>query len=116
MSNKKFLITGVRGQIGSKLLPNLIEKYGAQNVIATDVVENPDFGSKKLNEIVKYRKLDVTNKEAIEYIINDEKINYVLHLASILSALAEREPELGKKVNLDSVHFMFRLSIKFNLN
>lgn len=110
---KKILITGVKGQIGSKLLPKLIERYGAEQIIATDV--SKELGNPKLDKIVNYQQLDVTDREKLEYIVQNEKINYVCHLAAILSALAEREIELAKKVNLDSVHYLFRLAVKYNI-
>lgn len=110
---KKILVTGVKGQIGVKLLPKLIEKYGAENIIATDVAKELTIGG--LSNKVNYQQLDVTDREKMEYVIHKEKINYVCHLAGILSALAEREPELAKKVNVDSVHYVFRLAVKYNL-
>jgi len=113
MNNSKFLLTGVKGQIGTKLLPRLIEEYGAKNIIATDVLEHIDYS--KLSPELKYIKLDITDKENLEYIIKNEGITNICHLAGILSALAEREPELAKKVNIDSVHYIFRLAVKYNL-
>lgn len=110
---KRILVTGVKGQIGVKLLPKLIEKYGAENIIATDISKELNLGS--LDKIANYQQLDVTDKEKLEYVIHNEKINYVCHLAGILSALAEREPELAKSVNVDSVHYIFRLAVKYNL-
>jgi nucleoside-diphosphate-sugar epimerase len=110
---KKILVTGIRGQIGTKLLPKLIEKYGAEQIVATDITK--DLGNPKLQKIVNYQQLDVTDREKLEYIVHNEKITYVCHLAAILSALAEREVELAKKVNLDSVHYLFRLAVKYNI-
>lgn len=38
---KKILVTGALGQIGSDLLISLKEKYGSQNVIASDLAQEP---------------------------------------------------------------------------
>ena len=110
---KRFLITGVKGQIGTKLLPRLLSQFGKDNVIATDVGDFLDMGD--LDSSVNYFKLDVTDRDRLEYIISNEKITNVVHLAGILSALSERKPELAKEVNIDSVHYLFRASLKYNL-
>lgn len=113
---KKFLITGVKGQIGKGLLPKLIETYGVNNIVATDVSDKSDLGKDVNQQQLKYIKLDVTDRESLEYVVKNESITNVIHLAGILSALAERDPELAKKVNIDSVHYIFRLAIKYNLS
>eukprot|EP00340_Litonotus_pictus_P001032 CAMPEP_0170515384 /NCGR_PEP_ID=MMETSP0209-20121228/1825_1 /TAXON_ID=665100 ORGANISM="Litonotus pictus, Strain P1" /NCGR_SAMPLE_ID=MMETSP0209 /ASSEMBLY_ACC=CAM_ASM_000301 /LENGTH=276 /DNA_ID=CAMNT_0010799843 /DNA_START=126 /DNA_END=956 /DNA_ORIENTATION=+ len=69
-----------------------------------------------IKDQVNYAECDVSDKNKLEYIIKKEGITYVIHLAGILSALAEREPELAKKVNVDSIHYLFRLSIKYKLS
>lgn len=109
---KKFLITGVKGQIGQFLLPKLIKQYGADNIIATDISNNFDSNS---NISVNYLKLNVNDSECFESIIKNKKITNIIHLASILSALAEKNPELAKKVNIDSVLTVLDLSRKYNL-
>jgi nucleoside-diphosphate-sugar epimerase len=35
---KKIMVTGAAGQIGSELMPFLRERYGNDNVFATDIV------------------------------------------------------------------------------
>ena len=111
---KKLLITGVRGQIGQYLLPKLVETYGASNIIATDISNKLNMDP-KLDSLVNYCKLDVTDLPRLEEIIKSENISNVIHLASILSALAEKNPELAKKVNIDSVIGVLELSRKYNL-
>lgn len=101
---KRFLLTGVRGQVGSYLLPKLSSKYGRSNVIATDLAE--EFKTSDAT----YLKLDVTDTNRMEEIIKEYKITNVVHLASILSALAEKHPDLAKRVNIDTVVNLFELS------
>ena len=48
----------------------------------------------------KYFKLDVTDKITYEKIVKDEKIDYIIHLAAILSSLGEQYPELAYDVNV----------------
>ncbi len=101
---KRFLLTGVKGQIGSYLLPKLSIKYGKNNIIATDLADEYKTSD------ATYIKLDVTDNNKMEEIIKENKITNVIHLASILSALAEKHPDLAKKVNIDAVVNLFELS------
>lgn len=82
----KILVTGALGQIGSELTFSLIDKYGEDNVIASDLrtPENEDF---KHFEI-----LDVLDIEKMESIIKKHSIDTVYHLAAMLSGVAEKHP------------------------
>lgn len=108
----KFLITGANGQIGKNLIPRMISRFGATQVISSDLDAKPSFNHP---DGVNYRTLDVLNREKFEDIITKEKVNYVVHLASILSSLAEKRPDLAKAVNIDSVITCFDLAAKYNM-
>lgn len=108
--SKKILITGVKGQIGTYLLPSLSNKYGKGNIIATDISDKYD------TNYAKYLKLDVTNRNHLKEVINEEKITNVIHLASILSSLAEKYHDLARKVNVDSVLNLFELATESNFS
>ena len=92
---RRILVTGALGQIGMELIDALIAKFGSDNIIATDIREpenDYDFN---------FEKLDVLNKQNFEQIIVQNKINQVYHLAAILSATGEKNPELCWKINMD---------------
>jgi nucleoside-diphosphate-sugar epimerase len=77
------LVAGCRGQIGTALTNALIAELGEANVIAADLVESdPTIGC-------KYYKLDVTDKKTYKKIVETEEVDYILHLAAILSSLGE---------------------------
>lgn len=109
----RVLLTGIRGQIGSYLLPRLMTKYGASNIIASDVSDKLNMGD--IDSQINYLKLDVTDNSRMEEIIKSERITEVIHLASILSALGEKYPELAKRVNIDAVVNVLDLAKKYNL-
>jgi threonine 3-dehydrogenase len=109
MKKYKFLITGANGQIGKGLIPSLIQKHGLSSVIATDVSDSCSIQN------CNYEQLDVRNKEKYEYLVKHNNVNYVLHLAGIISALGERNPQLAKEVNIDSVFTTFELAKKYSL-
>lgn len=108
---KKLLVTGAKGQIGSYLIPKMIGKYGLKNVIATDVGSSIDTQNSIPGMI--YTQLDVTDNAKFETIVKEEGITDIVHLASILSALAEKYPDLAKKVNIDSIVTSCELAKKY---
>jgi nucleoside-diphosphate-sugar epimerase len=94
---KRVLVTGALGQIGSELTLALKDRYGADNVIATDV--QPDT-TKKLSSVVPFALLDVLKQEHVEAVIERYKINTIYHLAALLSAVAEKKPRAAWEINM----------------
>lgn len=88
----KYLVTGSLGQIGIELLNKLADLYGKENVVASDIASyNGDF---------TFESCDVTQKSQLESIIERHKITEVYHLASLLSASGERNPQLSWDINI----------------
>lgn len=48
----------------------------------------------------RYEKLDVFDEKNYRKLVEDNGINYIVHMAGILSALGEREPDLAIDVNV----------------
>jgi len=93
---QKVLITGSLGQIGSELMCALHGKLGAGKIIATDVREP----WKEILENCNYEKLDVLDAKAVADICKRHKIDTIYHLAAILSATGEQNPQLAWNVNM----------------
>lgn len=104
----KILITGANGLIGTELLPALVEKHGSENVLISDL---PEVKKGQKN----YYQLDVTDIGALEKIIKENEINTVYHLAGLLSAGSEKNPDLAWKVNLGGLKNVLDLGVKHNL-
>ena len=49
----------------------------------------------------KYYKLDVTDYKTYKKVVQEEEIDYILHLAAILSSLGEKYPDLAYDVNVN---------------
>lgn len=96
MNQTKILLTGVNGQIGSVLRTRLIEKFGAENIFASDV-KMQDNTSK--NEFC----LDVLDKEKLFNIVKQNQITQIYHLAALLSGVAEKKPAIAWRVNTEGL-------------
>ncbi|MFL2098194.1 L-threonine 3-dehydrogenase [Marinilactibacillus psychrotolerans] len=94
---KKILITGALGQIGTALTARMREKYGTDNVLATDI-HKPEGSTVVENGLFEH--LDVTNYTAIEELVEKYKIDTIIHLAALLSAVAEAKPQLAWELNM----------------
>jgi len=102
----KILVTGAGGQIGSALTPALRERYGNENVVATDIVEPvPD-----LCDAGPFEFLDVTQRGAIGAIVDRYHIDTIYHLAAILSAVGERKPQLAWSVNTTGLYKILEIA------
>lgn len=97
---KKILITGAMGQIGTELVPYLRNLYGADQVIASGrrIREACPF----INE-GPFELLDITNAEAIAAVLRRHKIGTIYHLASLLSATGEQNPQLLWDINMNGL-------------
>ncbi|HEY5133265.1 MAG TPA: NAD-dependent epimerase/dehydratase family protein [Candidatus Krumholzibacteriaceae bacterium] len=96
-TQRRILVTGALGQIGSELALGLKDRYGADNVIATDI--QPDT-RKKLSSAVPFALLDVLAPEAVNTIVQKYRVDTIYHLAALLSAVAEKRPREGWDINM----------------
>jgi len=94
---KRVLVTGALGQIGTALLPVLIERFGATNIIASDI--KPASAAKLPSELI-YENLDVRQADQIAALVRKHQIDTIFHMAAILSASGEKNPHLAWEVNL----------------
>ncbi len=93
---KNILVTGACGQIGSELIDTLREKHGRDNVIASDIKDPEDDTS----NIEPFEQLDVLERDTMERVVEEYDIDTIFHMAAILSAVGEENPQLAFKVNI----------------
>jgi len=97
---KRILVIGAAGQVGSELTVGLRERYGNDNVIASGHKTKP---SKKLLEAGPFVYLDCRKYESIKRFVKKYDVDTIFHLAAILSAVAEANPQLAWDVNIDGL-------------
>ena len=107
---KKLLITGALGQIGSELTVFLRNKYGKENVIASDIKKiKPEM----LSQIEPFEYLDCLDAQTIHTIMKKYQIDTILHLAAILSASGENHPQLAWKINVDGLRIILEIAREY---
>ena len=94
---KRILVTGSYGQIGTELIGALRRKYGGENVIATGRKKPPNI----LKQDGPYYRLDVLDTDQLHTMLVDEDINIMIHNASVLSAVGEKNPQLAYRTNVE---------------
>lgn len=95
----KILVTGACGQIGSELVVHLGREFGRENVIATDI-EKP---SQHIKTASTFMYLNVLDPHMIAKIVVDYEIDAIFHMAAILSARGERDPQAAYEVNMQGL-------------
>ena len=94
---KHALVTGATGQIGSELTAALRDKLGARNVVAAGHAKLPDAA---LRDAGPFYFIDCTDIESLTTLVRKHRIDTIYHLAAILSATAEKDPQLAWHVNI----------------
>jgi nucleoside-diphosphate-sugar epimerase len=97
---KNILVTGATGQIGSELTPALRRQYGGACVLAGVHTRRPD---RELADSGPWCSLDVRDRVALHAAIVEHRIDTIVHLASLLSATAEAQPQLAWDINVNGV-------------
>jgi len=98
---KNILVTGAMGQIGTELTLFLRDKYGNNNVIASDI------GNKNIEEITEtgpFEIINVLDGEKLNMIVSKYNIDSIIHLAAILSAVGEQKPLFTWNININGLH------------
>ncbi|QHI37817.1 putative epimerase/dehydratase [Kordia antarctica] len=102
----KVLIIGACGQIGTELTAVLRDTYGTANVVATDIRKSES----NVCSGGTFEVLDARDKEAIRACIEKHEITDVYLMAAILSAAAEKNPELAWDLNMNSLLHVLNLA------
>lgn len=110
MKKERILIVGAGGQLGSELTDQLIDKYGEQNVVPTDVRE--PLGTSPKN----FELLDVLNQPALNDFIKKNNFTQIYHLAAVLSATGEKNPAFAWRLNMDGLFHVLDAAVNMKIS
>ena len=96
----RILVTGAAGQVGSELVAALRSRYGNESVLSSDI--RPPVGLAP--GAPGFVMLDVTVREALDSVVRDQGVTTIYHLAAILSAVGERDPQRAYAINMGGLH------------
>ena len=103
----RILVTGACGQVGSELIPALRERYGNDNVVAAGHITNP---SEELLNSGPFRFVDCTDIKAVKEVVRQYDVGTIYHLAILLSAKAEANPQLAWNVNINGLYTVLEVA------
>lgn len=107
--HKRILLTGASGQVGAELTPAFQKIFGVDSVIASDV-KHPQ---QPIDAHFAY--CDVLDQDALSRVVLEQRIDVIVHLASILSAIGEQNPQLALKVNVRGGENVLDVALRNNL-
>lgn len=109
---RKILVTGAMGQIGTAITRHLRNTYGVEQVVASGLHMRMD--SEVCTEGI-FEIVDVTNPDHLAKVAAKYKVDTVIHLAAILSAIGEDKPQLLWNVNMNGLYNVLELARDMNL-
>ena len=105
------LVTGARGQIGSDLIPALRDLYPTAKIVAS----GRRMKASQNLDLVDYEVLDVTDRQRLETIIKQYRVDTVYHLAGVLSAKGEQNPQLCWDINVNGLKNILEAAKSYRL-
>lgn len=97
---ERLLVVGSMGQIGTELVDNLREMYGADYVVASDIKEPSKEEREKLG---LYESLNILDAARLLEIVKSHNVKQVYLLAALLSATAEKTPAFAWELNMNGL-------------
>ncbi|HQW03172.1 MAG TPA: NAD-dependent epimerase/dehydratase family protein, partial [Saprospiraceae bacterium] len=102
-TKEMILVTGATGQIGTVLTEALRAEYGPDNVLATDI-------RKPEHPAGLFETLDILNTQLLKQLVEQYKVTTIYHLAAILSASGEANPQRTWNINMNGLLSILELA------
>lgn len=108
MNKPKVLVIGSEGQLGAELTLALINRYGVEQVIASDIED-------RVPKACKFLQLNVLDLYELEKVVESNGITVIYHLAAMLSATGEKLPKRAWELNMDGLLNVLYTAVRFGV-
>lgn len=109
MADQLILVTGANGQVGTELVAALRQIHGKTAVIATDINPPPHAPEGP------FETLDVLDETRLRQLFDTRRPTQIYHLAALLSAVGEKQPQRAWQLNMNGLLNVLRLSVEFGV-
>lgn len=109
----RILLTGANGQIGTALGAALRDRHGSDHVVSLDLTMPPTPNGR--SPVGPFEVADVRDRDALGEIAASYDIDVVYHLASLLSATSEKQPDRAWDVNVNGLKNVLDLAREHDL-
>lgn len=113
-SNPRVLITGGFGQLGPGLANLFAKQFGKENVIISDIVKPTPELVHKL-EGIRITHADVMSPHALNELVVNNRIDWLVHFSALLSAIGEKNVQLALDVNVTGMQNILEVSRRHSL-
>ena len=103
------LVTGASGQIGRDLVVALQRSHGSDKVLSSGR-HLPDTA-----ELSPYIVIDVMNQNQLKSVVNAYAVDTIYHLAGVLSAKGEQQPESCWQINIEGLKNVLDIASRNNI-
>ena len=109
-ASPRILVIGANGQLGTELSTALAERYGADNVVASDRL------AQSRHTDLCHETLDATDSGQLARVVEKHRITQIYHLAAALSATGESAPEWAWRLNMGSLLNVLEAARQYRLD
>ncbi len=106
-NDEKILVTGATGQIGSELVMSLRDRLGGSKVVALGHRREPP---ESIARSGPFERGDVTVFSELKEIVERHDVSQIYHLAAVLSAVGEKEPQRAWDMNMRGLQNVLELA------
>jgi nucleoside-diphosphate-sugar epimerase len=109
---ENILVTGATGQIGTELTMVLRKRYDGNKIVAVGHRRKPNDA---LLASGPFEYADLSDVQNVEHIVEKHKINVIYHLAAVLSATGEENPQLAWNTNMGALYNILETARKHDV-
>jgi nucleoside-diphosphate-sugar epimerase len=100
------------GQIGSGLVLALRARYGADQVVASDIRHVPSGSAASDGP---FEHVDGTQPDQIQEAVRRHDVGTIYHLAALLSAVADERPQMAWNLNMGGLYNVLEVARQYRL-